>query len=184
MSKPHDITVIAGLSGVGKTHVITELKKYSDVIIHFSAGSLIKKRRAAMNRDQLRLLSSNEILQNQYVLIEQLTHELKSISEHSLILFDAHMVIDTEDEVLEIPFEIFEQLNPSRFILLHDEPATILSRRATDASRTRPQRSVKQLDEQQKQSLKLAENYAHRLSVPFIAVSSNNLHVIKDKLLT
>lgn len=50
MSKTHDITVIAGLSGVGKTYVIEALMRYSNDYAHFSAGTLIKRRMANIDR--------------------------------------------------------------------------------------------------------------------------------------
>lgn len=184
MSKRHNITVIAGLSGVGKTYAINELKKYSDTFVHFSAGSIINKQRMAMGRDQLRLLSHDDILQNQYILIEQLNRELESVPECSLVLFDAHMVIDADGEDFEIPFDIFEKLNPTNFTFLYDEPEKILYRRTRDVSRMRPRISVKQLEEQQEQSLRIAQNYAHRLSVPFLSFTPNDLGIIRDKLLS
>ena len=44
MSNIHDITVIAGLSGVGKTFIIEKLASEFDSYFHLSAGSLIKKK--------------------------------------------------------------------------------------------------------------------------------------------
>ncbi|RLT87429.1 MULTISPECIES: ATP-binding protein [unclassified Ketobacter] len=141
MSKQHEIVVVAGLSGVGKSHLINELKKSDSQFVHFSAGSLIKKGRNLSDRDELRLLGENEILQNQYLLVDQLKEELESLSDRNIVLFDAHMVIDSDESILEIPFEIFERLNPSRLILLCCEPEMILSRREKDGSRLRPIRS-------------------------------------------
>ncbi len=47
MSNGREITIIAGLSSVGKTYVINALMRESDSYTHFSAGSLIKKRLAS-----------------------------------------------------------------------------------------------------------------------------------------
>lgn len=182
MSKQHEIVVVAGLSGVGKSHLINELKKGGSQFVHFSAGSLIKKRRNLSNRDELRLLGENEILQNQYLLVNQLKEELESLSDRSIVLFDAHMVIDSDESILEIPFEIFEKLNPSRFILLCCEPEVLLSRREKDSSRLRPLRSVKKLNTQQELSRKLAEEYAARLSIPFSSLASDDVEILRKEI--
>lgn len=181
MSKQHNIIVIVGLSGVGKSHVISELKKDECLFIHFSAGSLINKRRKLIERDKLRTLKRNDVLQNQYLLIDQFNNELESIPAGSIILFDAHMIIDSDDSILEIPFDIFKKINPSTFILLYDDPAVILSRRKKDSSRVRPRRSIDEIDRQQNKSQKLVEEYASRLSVPLIKLKPNDTEAIKNQ---
>lgn len=182
MLKQPKLIVIAGLSGVGKTYLIEKLMGTSDTFIHFSAGSLIKKRLAFIDRDKLRSLSSNEVLRNQYVLIEQLKEEMLSVLATQTILFDAHMIIDTESEVVPIPFDIFEQLNPSKIIFIHDSPEIILDRRDNDSSRDRPQRTSLELTAQQNQSLNMAENYARQLRVDFKSIKTKSFNFIREEV--
>ncbi len=184
MLTQHKIIIIAGLSGVGKTYLMKRLEEQSDMFVRFSAGSLIKKRRLTMDRDQLRCLSSNEILQNQYALIEQLNQELQHVTENKLILVDAHMIIDSESQVIEIPLDIFKKINPSQIIFLHDDPSIILTRRKQDNCRKRPLRSIKQITEQQDKSLKMAKDYARCLSIPFKAITSIDAMSLGDLLLS
>lgn len=174
MLKQHKIIVIAGLSGVGKSFLIEKAKRDITSIVHFSAGALIKKYFAEMDRDQLRLLNPNAVLQNQYVLIEQFNQELGYLSGPSLILFDAHMIIDSDDRITEIPFDIFFKLTPSQIIFLYEEPNIIIERRKKDALRIRPTRSIDQIEKQQDLSLAMAEDYACRLSIPFTSLKSSD----------
>jgi len=169
MSKPQfNLTVIAGLSGVGKTFIINEIMKTDSKYIHFSAGELIKERRKNISHDELRLLDASEILQNQHLLIDQLNIEKLSIDCEAHILFDAHMIIDTDNELVEIPFEIFEKLTPSKMVFLHADPKIILERRVNDASRIRPVKTIAEIQLQQDRSGFLAQDYCDKLSIEFI----------------
>ncbi len=167
MSRNYNITIIAGLSAVGKTYVINRLLKQSDRFKHFSAGSLIKKRLDNTGHDKLRELDKNNILANQYLLVEQFNEELKGVDKNIKVLFDAHMIIDSEQGIIEVPYEVFEKINPSEFIFLYDEPFKIIERRTNDNSRKRPIRSPEEIKSQQKRSIHLAKEYAARMSIPF-----------------
>lgn len=179
MSKPHDISVIAGLSGVGKTYVIQNLMHESDDYAHFSAGTLITKRRANIDRDRLRELDKDTILSNQYLLVEQFKEELLSLDATKRILFDAHMLIDNDHSIVEVPYEVFERLSPTRFIFLSDDEHKILDRRKNDGARTRPIRSISQIMEQQRESIRLAKEYSQRLSIEFHEVQSGDISALR-----
>ncbi len=182
MSNVHDITVIAGLSGVGKTFVIEKLVRESDSYVHLSAGSLIKKRRANLERDRLRELEKNSILANQYLMIEQFKKELNTIDRRFSIIFDAHMVIDNDHELIEVPYEIFEQLSPIRIIFLFDEAEKIIEKRIFDNSRKRPIRSIPEIIEQQNRSIMLAQKHSSRLSIPFIEIQSGDIQALSNAI--
>lgn len=182
MSKPHNITIIAGLSGVGKTYVIERILANDDQFIYFSAGSLIKKRLAVVDRDHLRLLSANQILQNQYALVEQFNIEMESVPKGSHVLFDAHMIIDIGVEVIKIPFDIFEKLAPSRIVLLHEDPEIIIKRRNLDSSREGPVRASIEIKKQQDLSQKLAAELSDHLSIPFITASTQDISELKARI--
>ena len=184
MSKPYNISVIIGLSGVGKTHTINFLKNYSSEYLHFSGGSLIKKRLAIVNRDYLRLSGAQEVLRNQIVLVDQFNEELERIPLGSPVLFDAHTVVDcNEDGLVQIPFDIFEKLNPTRIIFLHDKPETIANRRKQDSSRERPNVNVTEIETQQNLSLTIAKDYSNRLSVPLLELKFSQITQYQEKFL-
>lgn len=178
MSNIHDITVIAGLSGVGKTFIIEKLASEFDSYFHLSAGSLIKKRLANLDRDQLRKLEKNSILANQYLMTEQFKEELNTIDRKFSIIFDAHMFIDNDHEFIEVPYEIFKQLSPTRIILISDEAEKIIERRKFDNSRKRPIRSMPEIIEQQNRSIMLSQDYSSKLSIPFIEIKSGDIQAL------
>jgi len=183
MSKlQYDLTIIAGISGVGKTFIINKILNSDNKYIHFSAGELIKKRKENLSHDELRLLSSNEILRNQRLLIDQLNIEKSSICHNKHILFDAHMLIDTDKELVEIPLDIFEKLSPSRIVFLHEEPETIMKRRSTDLSRKRPIKTLEELQFQQDRSRILAMQYSNDLSIDFISHASIDKITLAEKI--
>lgn len=184
MSRPPKVVLVAGLSGVGKSYVIEHLRSTSDRFLHFSAGSLIQKKRLDMERDELRLFDNEGILQNQYMLVEQFAEEVDraSSSSNKTILFDAHMLIDTDQDIVVVPFDVFEKINPVTFVFLKEDPHKILERRTADTSRARPMRSAKEIREHQDESLKLAHEYADKLGVLLKVANSSQLDLIADFL--
>lgn len=182
MSKRPDIVVIAGLSGVGKSYLINKLKADYVNVTNFSAGSLIKKRRSNTARDQLRLYDQDGIMQNQNLLIEQFLEEVTRLGQDKTVLFDAHMLVDTDEGIVDIPLEIFSRIDPSSFIFLSVGPEIILARRTKDISRHRPKRTEEEIRSQQDRSILLATDYAQKLNIPLLIASSNQFVQIKSFL--
>jgi|GEM_PF-1379464 len=179
MSKQHKICVLAGLSGVGKSFLINRLTKDYSGYVHFSAGALIKKRRSSIDHDELRLLPDDEVLRNQYLLIDQFQQEISEIKESTTVLFDAHMIIDMDTSLFEIPFDIFARLSPDHFVYLSENPGIIAYRRIGDTSRKRPNRTIMELTQQQDRSLELAKNYADKLGIEFEQMQSANIEALE-----
>jgi len=182
MSNGRDITIIAGLSGVGKTYVINALMRESDAYTNFSAGSLIKKRLASLDRDQLRELDKDSILANQYLLVEQFNEEVDALSKECAVLFDAHMIIDNDEHIIEVPYEIFERLSPLRIVFLFDDAEKIIQRREGDNSRKRPLRAVEEIAKQQERSIAIAKEYSNRLSIPFVEIHAGDVSTLAATL--
>jgi adenylate kinase len=170
MSKKHDITIIIGLSGVGKTYLISKLLNHSSSYIHFSAGDLIRTRLANPDRDILRISNADNILENQRLFIEQLAEELVALKESAPVLLDAHVIVDNDSEVIPIPIGVFKELFPKRLIFLSDTPPNILQRREIDKSRNRPIRTIEEITVHQEKSRALVINYGQELRIPFIEI--------------
>lgn len=171
--------MLAGLSGVGKSFLINQLTKNYSGYVHFSAGALIKRRRSNIDHDELRLLPDDEVLRNQYLLIDQFQQEISEIEESTVVLFDAHMIIDMDTSLFEIPFDVFARLSPDYFVYLSEKPEIIVSRRISDSSRKRPNRTIMELTRQQERSLELAKNYADKLGIEFDLMQSANIKALE-----
>lgn len=184
MSKAHKLVVISGISGVGKTVIVNSLLQISERFVHFSAGSLIKKQLENVKHDELRLMERDRILHNQNLLLAQLELEVRNVSSDACVLFDAHMIIDNDQDLIEIPFDFFEKLNPSLLAFIQESPEIISLRRLQDSSRARPQRTIAELESQQDRSRKLAEEYCQRLSVPCLGFNSTQTEELTQKLLS
>lgn len=167
MLKPREIFLIVGLSGVGKSYLINKLLSLDSSFVHFSAGSLIKKRLQVVDRDSLKALGASEILQNQYVLVDQFNEEIKSISTSNTVLFDVHTLIETKGGIIDVPFDIFDRLRPSRMFFLYANPEDISSRRAHDESRERITQPTAELAHLQGYSENTARGYSSKLDIPF-----------------
>jgi adenylate kinase len=180
MNHEHDLTIIAGLSGVGKTHLINRIINEEKNFIHFSAGTLIKKRLENVERDSLRELGNDTIIANQFLMVEQMSEEIAQFNSPQKILLDAHMLIDGQDGILEIPYEIFERLAPRRLILLVANAEDIVSRRSLDSSRKRPLRTSNEIAQQQLRSVELARTYCQKMGIPYIEFCSQDIFAILD----
>ena len=117
-------------------------------------------------------------MKNQYFLMEQFAEELSGVDNNIPVLFDAHMLIDNENELIEIPIEIFRGLFPSRIIYIYDDSDIIIERRNCDQSRKRPVRDRSHLDEQQGRSIQLAEQYSRELAIPCSIIKGANIDEI------
>jgi adenylate kinase len=67
-------------------------------------------------------------------------------------------------------------------LAVYDEPQIIAERRNSDLSRTRPQRTAKQLEEHQARSEKVGAEYATRLNIPFIRVRAGDAQALADAI--
>ncbi|MDX9783102.1 MAG: ATP-binding protein [Bacteroidales bacterium] len=182
MSNQRDITLFVGLSGVGKTFVINRLLSEERMCIHLSAGSLIKKKLTNIERDSLRVLNKEVILKNQFLMAEQFNCDLVDIDKDCRIFLDAHMLVDNDEELIDIPFSIFKMISPSRLIFLFDEVETIVARRQRDVTRTRPERSSEELAKQQDRSFLLAQSLCDYLSIPFYAFLPSEIDEMKEAI--
>lgn len=173
------VTVIfVGLSGVGKSTLIENLKRSLD-FQHLSAGSIIRSERTLVeteaSRDTLRL---RDIDENQRLLIDGF-HRARDTSR-SLIVLDGHTVIDTPTGLRPIPDTVFEQLGIHLFIYVKASPEDIQERRLMDKTRERPGLSLEEISSQQEMAKVLTEQIARRLSVSYREAVTSNLKEISD----
>jgi adenylate kinase len=170
------IVACVGLSGVGKSTLIKSLAERIK-LQHLSAGRLIgdekARRQEAQQHDELRLA---DIGDNQKLLIEGFRRKLDRSA--SVIIIDGHTVIDTDQTLEPIHYRVFKALGIEMFIFLQAEPTEILQRRMSDASRTRPVISVKEIERHQEFAIEVTKACAGELSIPCYIVVVDDFEFI------
>jgi len=166
---------VVGISGVGKTTFINNLK--SEISFqHLSAGSIIKTQRELKNqnpqgRDALRNLDMDE---NQLLLIDGFNKQLDK--SQNIALLDGHTVIDTSDGLQPIPAKVFSELKIDAFLMLQDDPELIQQRRLADSSRQRPQLSAQEIKEHQDFAILATGEISRILAIPLMITSSSSFN--------
>ncbi|USJ27628.1 ATP-binding protein [Ensifer adhaerens] len=167
--------LIFGISGVGKSWLCRQAAEVLPVR-HVSGSQLIQaeKERATSQMVSTDALRTDRVVDNQWLLLEGFRNY--RLQDSRSILFDGHNVIDTDNGLVEIPYEVISGLEPAAVVMVIDSPDTIVMRRASDPSRARPLRSVEALSTYQNLCLELAERHASALSVPTTAIKSGDVN--------
>lgn len=150
---------VFGVSGVGKTTLISEVVRDEPVWQRVSAGSLIQEYLPEVERDAFRSLSRDRILDNQEAIVRGLSAKRNEGASEG-ILFDGHLLIDSGQDLVEIPFDIIRRLMLDAMLYVHDAPDQIAQRRQSDSSRHRAQRSIEEITQEQLLASAIAERYA------------------------
>lgn len=165
--------LVLGLSGVGKSSLIRRAAE-TRIVLHLAASDLIKaglaRRAEHATSEELR---KGAVLDNQQLLLEEFKLAISG-TDHELVIFDGHNVIDTPMGLLEIPSGVLSQLRPDLVIFVEDDPAHITARRTADIARTRPPRTPQELALHQALAKSNAETLAANLAIPFHAVRSGD----------
>jgi adenylate kinase len=142
---------------------------------HVSGSKLIQaeKERVTSEMVSTDTLRTDHIVDNQQLLLAGFRH--LRMQDSTSVLFDGHNVVDTDNGLVEIPFEIIAGLEPAALIMVTGSPDAILGRRFADGSSDQPLRSVEALSDYQELSHKLSESHAALLSIPFTKVRSGDL---------
>jgi len=93
----------------------------------------------------------------------------------SLVLFDGHLLIDSEAELIEVPQAAIAALRPALLVHVEAEPTLIAARRHSDTSRKRPACDIDTLAAQQAHSRDLCESNGRPLSIPVQVVGSGDV---------
>ena len=175
MSTPVAHTIlVCGISGVGKTRLLNDVLKSLPSAVLWRASEIIGAARNVLDPETLRTLPATEILRSQALLIRGF-EALRRAFPNTLVLLDAHSVIDADTGYIEIPVEVVRRFVLSGILHVSDEPARILKRRIADTERVRPVRSLVHLVEYQLRSRAACEGYSAALNVPLIEVRSGEV---------
>lgn len=165
------IIALAGLSGAGKTTLIRQVVDESKVV-HLSTSELIKTQIKVENvvDKTSEALRTGNIANNQDRLITAFTAIAPSITEH--IILGCHTIIDTPTGIQEIPIEVFKTIKITDFLFLSVDPMELYQRREKDMLRSRPIRTIEELESQQKIGLELAHQIAEALCILFFDIGA------------
>lgn len=113
----YNINFIGGIHGVGKTtfcKLLTERMGY----LHYSASSLIKEYKN-LEKDK----KVDKVNENQDILITAIK---KTFNIQKNYILDGHFcLLDTENQIIEVPFSTFKTLNLKKIIVLKDRSCNI-----------------------------------------------------------
>ncbi|ATF18234.1 AAA family ATPase [Phaeobacter gallaeciensis] len=131
--------------------------------------SLVQKEEQLTPQDHLR---ARNIVENQAALIEAFNRYVDP--DTTLVILDAHVVIDTPDGLVHISSDVFREIAPDFVVFVKGEPRKIHRNRECDASRSRPERSVDHLEKQQEIAITAARDISDNLSIPIYFVNGGD----------
>lgn len=165
--------LVCGISGVGKTRLISKvLDRFPDALT-WRAGEIVGDARKTFDAERLRTLPSSEIARSQELLVDGFARRAGLKAGHTVIL-DAHAVLDTDEGLYDIPVDVICRLAPSCLVHVEDDVAQIASRRQADASRQRPRRTWEQLGEYQERSIRVCTEFASVLGISLSRIRSGD----------
>jgi len=164
------IICLTGVSGVGKGFTATKYCGLKKSVLHLVASDILKDE-LKVKKEQLRVSEKSKIEDNQEVLVKAFHKALANKASDVAVIFDCHMIIDNDHELVQIPLQVFRDINISQIIFVYDKPMTIYERRKNDIDRTRPERDESDIENQQDNALDVARNYASQLNVPISIIS-------------
>ena len=178
------IVVVAGVSGLGKTWMLNRAMEGVEGQV-LSASTLIvnelnrSSHWKTVEQDQLRELDINA---NQRAL--SLGFERSIDPKASMIILDAHVVIDTIDGLTFISHEVFERIDPIQIIFVSGVTEEMSARRQTDGARRRLQRTPEELGQQQTVAHDWAKEIAHRLGTHIVKINADDIETLNNTLIS
>ncbi|MGE0242520.1 MAG: adenylate kinase [Nitrososphaeraceae archaeon] len=132
--------VVVGIPGVGKTTIISSVKKTLDekeiktVVAEFGKIMLEEATKLKIqSRDEIRRLSISEQKNLQNIAAEKISQ-----ISGDVVIVDTHLFINTKEGYYPgLPFDLLNNLKPTNLILITANPEEIYHRRQNDSSRDR-----------------------------------------------
>ncbi|MDO8122888.1 MAG: adenylate kinase [Candidatus Hermodarchaeota archaeon] len=148
------VVVVSGVPGVGKTTVVTDGIRKVENRVNVSLityGSVMfeiaQKRRLVENRDDLRKLPVKKQREVQKLAGERIA----AMSRSQVVVVDTHTLIQTADGgfLIGLPKWVAEAIRPASIVLVEADPVNIAKRRAKDATRTRDEQLIDNIETHQ-----------------------------------
>lgn len=172
---------VFGISGVGKSRLVGEVSARIPGTLHLQGSALIKQGLADpfVSSEELRRASGNRIIANQRILIAMFNSAIAE-QHSSLVLFDGHLLINTEAELVEVQRAVIAALRLAVLVHVEADPLLIAARRNADMERQRPLRDIDTLAAHQARSRRVCQNLAAWLGIPMHIIGSGE----EDRLAT
>lgn len=152
----YNINFIGGIHGVGKTtfcKLLTEKIGY----LHYSASSLIKEYKN-LEKDK----KVDKVNENQDILITAIKNTFNIQNNYIL---DGHFcLLDTKNQIIEVPFSTFETLNLKKIIVLKDSSCNIHEKLL---KRDKINYDIDLIENFQDKELSYSKKIANLLNIPY-----------------
>lgn len=162
------ISLLFGLPGAGKTTTLEQVLPRLPNLVRLSGGSLIAGDLSDADRDSLRKLGADAILNNQEKLVLNFNSALRKMSGKHVV-FDGHCMVKDGTRIVDIPLSVVARLCPDNIIFFDVPPEEIVERRLADLSRPdREVETVTELTTVRRRQLEISRQYAVDLDIPFV----------------
>lgn len=177
------VVAVLGISGVGKTTMVSAFTRRHPWAHSVRASALLKEAAAVTDTEALRTASASDIHANQNQLVSAFS-DLRRLHPDRHIIFDGHSLIDNNDGLVIVPTAVFINLAPDLIVFLEDNPETILARRLADVGRMRPTRSAEEIAAHQQAAKEAAIRYGVALGVSCFVVRPGEDTAFEQSLLS
>ena len=170
------VGALVGLSGVGKSRLLSSLRKHSH-FLHLQASDLLKRElggKRSVSSEDLRL---GDIVANQTLIVQAFQRETRGFT--GTVIFDGHSLIEGRRGLVVIPTEVFGSLGTKFVVFLQDKPAAIVLRRQNDLVQQRPSRSVRTIARHQSRAITATADIALELGISLTVITPGQTAVLR-----
>jgi adenylate kinase len=168
--------IIVGISGVGKTTVITRAtemlsqKRKATVVVFGTVMFEEAKKIGLKNRDELRMMPVEDQRRLQEMAAQRIT-EMKD----DIVLIDTHLFINTEEGYYPgLPMRLLSIMKPTNMVMVAADATEISERRKTDQTRQRDIASAENIQKELDISRVMVASCSILTGAPFAIIMNND----------
>lgn len=161
------LILVFGVSGAGKTATCLNYCAHNADAVYVSASSILANR-TGQTTEQLRLSTAFVIGENQSILTAEI-NKIRCSSGSSLLIVDAHAVIDNGALLVPVSFQIIESLTPTGIVLLEPPAKQVVAQREI-SDRRRAVKTIEQIGRELIAERSAVQSYSIALNVPLITL--------------
>jgi len=178
------VIFLTGISGVGKSDFIKNFVTTREGFIHLKGSDLLAEglEKTSPYKNEVILDHHEEVSFNQNLILEEFKNNIKK-GEYKLIIFDGHIIVEIEKELIPIPKEIIAGLEPIKIIFLTGSPEEIQKRRTKDKNRIRSNKTIGEIEKEQNFALRICQNISKLLNIDMDVINSNDRIRIENSIL-